>query len=214
MATKWLMREKFYFNSTRLTQAAMVMVSTISEKDLQEFNQLSQQIKNLVGSDDDLTIDEMRDYLKQYGRVNLPTGIVITARPREQVTEQLRALHPQKIQSTHYTTPNCVECVTEEKAKSATDGFVLFGEKFTFDSYLFDLMTAGSAEKEFAEKPNMQTALIVPDILEDNALANQFVKLRLKEKSETQNAAGKPSVREDTTHTQLSSYDKVKSDIR
>jgi hypothetical protein len=47
-----------------------------------------------------------------------------------------------------------------------TAGFVFFGEKFTLDSYIFDLMTAGSAEKEFEIMPKKQTALIVPDVLE------------------------------------------------
>jgi hypothetical protein len=203
MAMKWLMREKFYFSSKRLTSAAMVMVSTIKEEDLQELNQLSSQIKNLIGTDDDLTLSEMRNYLKQYGRVNSPTGIVGTARPWEQIIEQLQALHPQKIQSTHYQT-DCLECITEDTAKQATDGFLFFGEKFTLDSYLFDLTTAGSAEKEFTEKPNMQTALIVPAILENNALADQFVKLRLTEKSQQ-------SILEDEGHTQLSSWDTVKA---
>jgi hypothetical protein len=47
-----------------------------------------------------------------------------------------------------------------------TAGFVFFGEKFTLDSYLFDLMTAAETEKEYKIKPKKQTAMIVPDILE------------------------------------------------
>ena len=46
-----------------------------------------------------------------------------------------------------------------------TDGFVFFGEKFTLDSYLFDLVTAGKDSPESKIKPNKQTALIVPDII-------------------------------------------------
>jgi pullulanase/glycogen debranching enzyme len=34
----------------------------------------------------------------------------------------------------------------EEAAKSMLDAFVYFWEKFTIDSYIFDLMTAWSAE--------------------------------------------------------------------
>ncbi|MDR3168426.1 MAG: DUF3160 domain-containing protein [Candidatus Peribacteria bacterium] len=203
MAMKWLMREKFYFNSKSLTLAAMVMSSTIPENDVKSLNQLSEQIKNLIGGDDDLTLNEMRDYLKQYGRINLPSGIIGTARPWEQIIEQLAALHPQKIQSTHYQA-DCLECITEDIAKQTTDGFVFFGEKFTLDSYLFDLTTAGSAEKEFAEKPNIQTAFIVPTILENSPLADQFVKLRLTEKAPH-------SILEDEGHTQLSSWDTIKA---
>jgi hypothetical protein len=47
-----------------------------------------------------------------------------------------------------------------------TSGFVFFGEKFTLDSYLFDLVTAAKAEEEFEIMPKKQTALIVPDVLE------------------------------------------------
>jgi hypothetical protein len=85
-----------------------------------------------------------------------------------------------------------------------TDGFVFFGEKFTLDSYVFDLMTAGSAEKEFTFKPNIQTALMIPDILEDNALANQLVNLRLAEKQQTE------QVLEIDGKKQRSSYEEAK----
>jgi len=57
MAMKWLMREKFYFGSAELTKAALVMANTIDEKDLKELNQLSEQITNLIGKDDDITLD-------------------------------------------------------------------------------------------------------------------------------------------------------------
>ena len=83
-----------------------------------------------------------------------------------------------------------------------TDGFVFFGEKFTLDGYLFDLNTAWSTQDEFQTKPNIQTALMVPDILEWNSLANELVKLRLKNK----NAAWA------VTDKQLASYDDVKAD--
>jgi hypothetical protein len=45
-------------------------------------------------------------------------------------------------------------------------------------------LTAGNAEKEFLKKPNIQTALLVPDVIENYAPANQLVQLWLKEKSE------------------------------
>ena len=55
--------------------------------------------------------------------------------------------------------------VTEQGAKDETAGFVFFGEKFTIDSWIFDRMTAGTAEKESTYKPSVQTSLIVPDAL-------------------------------------------------
>jgi hypothetical protein len=203
IATKWLMREKFYFTSPELTKIILVMGATIQEKDLINFENLFKQIKNLIGVDDDLTLFALQDFLQQQ---HLTTPEAILKQDIAPLQTQLSALQPQKISSTHYETPGVMMGTGEASMKQTLGGFVLFGEKFTLDSYLFDLTTAGSAEEEFAYKPNMQTALIVPDILEDNALANQLVKLRFSEKADQE------KVVEDSTQgfTQLSSYDKVR----
>jgi hypothetical protein len=91
-----------------------------------------------------------------------------------------------------------------EEAKDMTAGFVFFGEKFTIDSYLFDLTTAGSAEKEYAYMPNMQTALIVPDALENNSDAAEMVDLWMNVR------IVKEDILEDSEFTQYSSYNEVK----
>jgi hypothetical protein len=96
----------------------------------------------------------------------------------EEQKSELFKLVPQKIQSTAYSTDSIME-VDSDEAKDMTAGFVFFGEKFTLDSYLFDLVTAGSAEKEYRFMPNKQTALIVPDVLENNSDAAQMVDLWL-----------------------------------
>jgi hypothetical protein len=93
-----------------------------------------------------------------------------------------------------------------EDAKDMTAGFVFFGEKFTLDSYLFDLTTAGSAEKEYVYMPNMQTALIVPDVLENNSDAAEMVDLWMNVR------IVKEDVLEDKDFTQYSSYNTVKQE--
>jgi hypothetical protein len=45
-------------------------------------------------------------------------------------------------------------------------------------------MTAGSAEVEFLKKPNIQTALIVPDILQEYAPVTELVNMWLNKKAE------------------------------
>jgi hypothetical protein len=90
--------------------------------------------------------------------------------------DELFRLVPQKIQSTAYSTDDMMQ-VDSDDAKDMTAGFVFFGEKFTLDSYLFDLLTAGSAEVQFKYMPNKQTALIVPEILENNSDAAEIVDL-------------------------------------
>ena len=65
------------------------------------------------------------------------------------------------------------------------EGFVFFGEKFTIDSFIFDQLTAGSATKEMLTLPNMQTSLIVPDVLENYQPAHELVNLWLSERAQS-----------------------------
>ena len=199
MAMKWLMREKFYFWDDKLTNAALVMVSNISDEDTAKLWELSAKIKKLIGWDDDLTLESLTAWMKENGVNNVDAIKNIT----EEQKSELFKLVPQKIQSTDYRTLEVMEKDSEE-AKDMTAGFVFFGEKFTIDSYLFDLMTAGSAEKEYAYMPNMQTALIVPDALENNSDAAEMVDLWMNVR------IIKEDVLEDKDFTQYSSYNKVK----
>jgi hypothetical protein len=48
MAMKWLMREKFYFGDDKLTDAALLMVNNISDKDTEKLASLSAKIKKLI----------------------------------------------------------------------------------------------------------------------------------------------------------------------
>ena len=95
------MREKFYFDSPELTRVAMLMANTISDADLKDFTTLSEQIGNLIGMDDDLTISQMKEFLRTE-RLTTPTAIL--AADITEVVAQLHALHEQKITSTHYRT--------------------------------------------------------------------------------------------------------------
>ena len=121
----------------------------------------------------------------------------------EEKKSELFKLVPQKIQSTAYSTDEAMS-IGSDDAKDMTAGFVFFGEKFTLDSYIFDLTTAGSAEIEYAYMPNKQTALIVPDILENNSDAAEMVDLWMNVR------IIKEDVLEDKDFTQYSSYNKVK----
>ena len=198
MATKWLMREKFYYWDENLVKAALVMASQLDDTELTKMRQLSDMIENLVWTDDDLTLNWLMDWAKK-NNLTEPENIIKTL-TKENIDE-LSKLVPQKIASSQYLVNYTWE-VSESEWKTMTDWFVFFGEKFTLDGYLFDLNTAWSTQDEFQTKPNIQTALMVPDILEWNSLANELVKLRLKNK----NAAWL------VTDKQLASYDDVKSD--
>jgi len=172
-AMKWFMREKFYFESEKSTKALLILGASLEKKELDQLNTLVKQITNLIGQDDDLTTFELIDWIDKKG---ITTQNVLSKYSKDLVKE-LATLHPQKIISTSYVADD-QQALSEEAAHAMTDGFVFFGEKFTVDSYVFDLMTAGSAEEEFVKKPNKQTALMIPDILENNGLAGKMVDLR------------------------------------
>lgn len=184
----------------------MIMAITTPDAELKEFNDLQNQIKNLIWMDDDLTLNEMKSFLKSKGLTSV--SAILSADINTLISE-LSSLHPQKITSTHYQTAEIAQ-FTEDEAKQMLDWFVFFWEKFTLDSYIFDQMTAWSAEEEFSFKPNLQTAFIVPDILTDNSIAHQLVKQWMSRKSKS----NPPKILENSQFTQLSSYDVIASEAK
>ena len=212
MAMKWLMREKFYFGDNNLTNAALIMVKNITDEDTQRLSELSAKIKKLIWWDDDLTLESLTKWMKE-NKINSVDRIKKLTKEQR---EDLFALVPQKIQSSAYERDIEKDWkISANDAKDMTAGFVFFGEKFTLDSYLFDLVTAAEAEKEFEIMPKKQTALIVPDILEWNWDAAQIVNLWLKEWVEKESTLqDKQHILEDKKHTQYSSYNKVKQEAK
>ena len=212
MAMKWLMREKFYFGDNNLTDAALIMANNITDEDTQRLSELSTKIKKLIWWDDDLTLESLTKWMREN---NLNSIEKIKKLTKEQ-REELFALVPQKIQSSAYERDVKKDWKTSaNNAKDMTAGFVFFGEKFTLDSYLFDLVTAWEAEEEFEIMPKKQTALIVPDVLEWNWDAAQIVDLWLKEWIEKEKInQDEEYILEDKKHTQYSSYNKVKQEAR
>ena len=201
MAMKWLMREKFYFGDDKLVNAALIMVNNITDKDTTKLWELSAKIKKLIWWDDDLTLESLTKWMRENNMNSIEAIKNIT----EEQKAELFKLVPQKIQSTAYST-DAQMVIDSEEAKDMTAGFVFFWEKFTLDSYLFDLVTAGSAEKEYRYMPNKQTALIVPEILENNSDAAEMVNLWMTA------WIAKWDVKEDAVYNQYSSYNRVKED--
>ena len=148
-----------------------------------------------------MTLESLTTWMKENGINNVDAIKNLS----EEKKSELFKLVPQKIQSTAYSTEDTMSIGSDE-AKDMTAGFVFFGEKFTLDSYIFDLTTAGSAEVEYAYMPNKQTALIVPDILENNSDAAEMVDLWMNVR------IVKEDVLEDKDFTQYSSYNKVKQE--
>ena len=212
MAMKWLMREKFYFGDDKLVNAALVMVNNISDEDTAKLWELSAKIKKLIGWDDDLTLESLTNWMKE----NNINSVEKIKRLTKEQREDLFNLVPQTIQSSALERNIETEWkISADATKDITAGFVFFVEKFTLDSYLFDLVTAGEAEVEYAYMPKKQTALIVPDVLEWNWDAAQIVDLWLKEWVEKEKTLKDGQhILEDKKHTQYSSYNRVKQEAK
>lgn len=162
IAMKSLMRHKFYYSRPELAHAALLLAHNLQGSQWQSFQDFHKAITYLIGDDDDTTIADLKWFWEKQWRKN-PSTISID----QNIITELSKLRPQKIISTSYLAP-WMQTVTEKEAKQQTDWFVVFGEKFTLDSWLFDLMTAGEAEKESEYKMPKQTAMIIPAILDPN----------------------------------------------
>lgn len=173
MASKWLMREKFYFWDPKLAETALYMIQNLPADELKPIQSLQESIGALIGESDDVGIAELQKFIaSKNGDITLKNSDL----------EALSNLKPQKIASARYVT-QAVWSTDKDSAKKMLEGFVFFGEKFTIDSYIFDQLTAGSATKEHLKLPNMQTSLIVPDVLENYQPAHELVQLRLSQRA-------------------------------
>lgn len=200
MGMKWFMREKLYFRDSEQTKASLVMINNIQNEELTSFSQLYDAIQKLIGEDDDVNIKDIQDFIQTAW---WKSDMNIIDSVSENTQSELKKLRPQRIVSTHYQTPEILS-VTEQEAKDETAGFVFFGEKFTIDSWIFDRMTAGTAEKEFTYKPNVQTSLIVPDGLVNSGFIQDLVDIWM------QKAQNKYKV----TSTQIDWYSKAKQEAQ
>ena len=178
MASKWLMRERFYLWDKNLASAALYLANAIPTDEWNNnLSPLMNSINSLIWSDDDSWIPAFKLFYQTELNWNIAN---FTDEIHEKLKEQ--SVH-QRINSTAYKTASTLQ-TNEEAAKSMLDAFVYFWEKFTIDSYIFDLMTAWSAEVEYLKKPNIQTALIVPDILEKYSPVSELVNMWLNKKAE------------------------------
>lgn len=197
MGMKWLMREKLYFSQQDLAKASLIMNQNIWEKDLDWINKLQEFVSKIVGQDDDVNIQDIKWFItKKQWKSDLQIQSELTTSGQE----ELFTLRPQKIISTHYTTNSIMPTETEASAKDKTAGFVFFGEKFTIDSWVFDQITAGTAEEESKIKPTVQSSLAIADIL----LGTDTTRWMIKERFE-KNSSGFV-----ITQSQIDAYPEVK----
>ena len=177
MWMKWLMREKFYFKSQNLAEASLILAKNLDNNELWKLKEIQNFVVKLIGGDDDVNVFDLRKFTKDN---NLITDQDIINKFNKNIQNKLLNLKEQKIISTSYST-STVWKKTEKQAHDDTVGFAFFGEKFTIDSWIFDKLTAWSAEKEWQQKTKITTALVVPYILNNNSIAGKLTKVWLQE---------------------------------
>lgn len=199
MWMKRLMREKLYFSQTDLAKASLIMNQNIENEELTWVDTLQEFVRKVVWQDDDVNISDIKWFIANN---KWKSDLQILSELTDTKRDELSKLRPQKIISTHYTTPE-EWTETESSAKDKTAGFVFFWEKFTIDSWIFDQLTAGSAEKESIKKPEAQSTLAIAD-----TLLGTNKTLNLMKEWFTKN-----SNKFNITQTQIDSYPEVKKEI-
>lgn len=129
------------------------------------------------GQNDDLTVTEVSAWINKL----LPNGQVNIINADKNVISQLTAnvwqLRLPKILSDAIVSPN-VLAMDKNDLLRETLGFRIFGQKFTFDSWLYSQLTAGQ-EKTVPKLPSTPSALFVPTAFGD-ARAADYTKQFLK----------------------------------
>lgn len=199
MSMKWLMRQKFYMHTPKLTQASLILAKQFPASAKQKLDTLQHFVRVMVGSDDDLNIDDMTTFMKQE---NLNSDHDLVRKYDSERPARLSSLRPQKIISTSYVASEGDQSISEEEAKLMTAGFVLFGEKFTVDSWISDMLTAGPAEREYEFKPDFVSVYQILDTLSNKETRTELADLWLTTKHQQGGLSDKqftsyPSVRDE-----------------
>jgi hypothetical protein len=121
-----------------------------------------------AGKSDDIGYPEWRNFLvKVLGTEKIAAGEVLNPAALEKITRRLGELRGPRILSDVMIDLG-VFSKTKEQLLEETKGFRIFGQRFTFDAWIFSCLTAGQ-EKAPVSLPSMPSALFVPAALGDMA---------------------------------------------
>jgi hypothetical protein len=130
-----------------------------------------------AGQPDDINYPEWRNFLvKVLGTEKLAAGEALNPATLEKITRRLGELKGPRILADVVIAPKVLE-TTKEQLLSATKGFRVFGQRFTFDAWIFSRLTAGQ-EKTPVRLPSLPSALFIPAALGDKTalgFADQYL---------------------------------------
>jgi hypothetical protein len=131
-----------------------------------------------AGKPDDISYPEWRNFLvKVLGTEKLAAREALNPATLTIISQRLGELQGPRILSEVIIDPS-VFTATKDQLLEATKSFRLFGQRFTFDAWIFSRLTAGQ-EKTPLRLPSTPSALFVPAALGDKA-ARDFTDQYLK----------------------------------
>jgi len=172
-AMMWYGRTNFLAKSPSLTRDAIHITQLMQDPTLQKlWSDIYNPTAFFVGESDDLGI-------LQYPQVITKAGITdqnITDRQLQNAQLLIGLLPKPKVMGSVIIDEQ-VPTMTKEELQNSTQGFRLFGQRFTPDAFIFTTLTQGqeAADPETGERlPSNTTALFVMSAL-GNKTADQFV---------------------------------------
>ena len=130
-----------------------------------------------AGKSDDISYPEWRNFLvKVLGTEKLAAGEALNPATLAKISQRLGELQGPRILSEVIIDPS-VFTATKEQLLESTKSMRLFGQRFTFDGWIFSRLTTGQ-EKTPVRLPSMPSALFIPAALGDKAalgFADQYL---------------------------------------
>jgi hypothetical protein len=128
---------------------------------LQDWQRLMEITGFFAGQPDDISYPEWRNFLvKILGTDKLAAGQALDPAILKQISQHLGELKGPRILSDVVIAPEVLDS-TKAQLLIASKGFRLFGQRFTFDAWILNSLTAGE-EKSPLRLPSMPSALFVP----------------------------------------------------
>jgi len=153
-------RQSMPFGSKEGLEDSAVITSLIKEAGIEkEWAKLSDTTDFIAGASDDITFKQFSGAYEKALGTNAILSAVFDPANFEKVKGAASELPAPKILSEIVLDENMANR-TKEDLLLETKGFRLFGQKFTFDAWVLNQMTAG-AEKTGIQLPSMPTALFV-----------------------------------------------------
>ena len=134
-----------------------------------------------AGASDDIGYPEWRNFIvKVLGTEKFSPAEAVNPEVLTKITQQLGELRSPRILSDVVIGPE-VQDQTKAELLAATKAWRIFGQRFTFDAWVLNRLTAGQ-EKVAVRLPSTPTALFVPAALGDKA-AREFAGAFLKQEA-------------------------------